>query len=144
TISDNCSSNGNITVTQSPAAGSTQNVGTVNVTLTATDECNNVTSCNFDVDISTTVGIAESTRVEISIYPNPNKGLFKIDLGSFKNQNVSIQIYSLVGAIVYDKKEVETNGTYNLDLQDVEKGVYFVSVKSEEETIIKKIVIMSH
>ena len=52
-----------------------------------------------------------------------------------------------LNAFPSDTVRIEDNisvGTYNLDLQDVEKGVYFVSVKSEEETIIKKIVIMSH
>ncbi len=141
-VNDNCSSIGNITVTQSPAIGSIQNIGTVNVTLTATDECGNASNCNFDVNITTTVGIAESTRVEISIYPNPNQGLFQLDLGSGKNQDVSVRIYSLLGSIVYDEQNIETNGIYNLDLLHVEKGIYYVSIKTEEETIIKKILIM--
>jgi len=141
-ISDNCSSNGNITVTQSPAIGSTQNVGTVNVTLTATDECGNSSNCNFDVDVVTSTGIADNTRVNIAIYPNPSKGLFKIALGSEFDQEVSVKIYNLLGDIVYNKEDVNTNGTYNLDLQHVEKGIYYVSIKGEKQTIIKKIMIM--
>jgi len=141
-IADNCSSNGNITVTQSPAIGSTQNVGTVNVTLTATDECGNSSNCNFDVDVITSTGIADNTRVDIAIYPNPSKGLFKIALGSEFDQEVSVKIYNLLGDVVYNKENVNTNGTYNLDLQHVEKGVYYVSIKGEKQTIIKKIMIM--
>jgi hypothetical protein len=142
TVNDNCSAVGNITVSQSPPIGSTQNVGTLAVTLTATDECGNASNCNFDVNVLINVGIAESTRVEVSIYPNPNNGLFKLDLGSAKNQNVAIKIYSIVGSIVYDNEHLETNAFYNLDLQHVEKGIYYVSIKNEEETIVKKILIM--
>jgi hypothetical protein len=88
------------------------------------------------------VSIAESNRVEISIYPNPNNGLFKLDLGSDKTQSVSIKIYSIVGSIVYDQKAIETNSFYNMDLQHVEKGVYYVSIKTDKETIVKNILIM--
>ena len=51
-VGDNCSSNANISVTQSPAIGSTQTIGTVNITLTATDQCGNSSQCNFDVVIN--------------------------------------------------------------------------------------------
>lgn len=48
TVSDNCSPAGSITVTQSPAVGSTIN-GTSNVTLTATDQAGNTATCTFQV-----------------------------------------------------------------------------------------------
>ncbi len=47
-VSDNCSASNNIVVTQSPAAGSTVS-GAVTVTLTATDQAGNQSSCNFAV-----------------------------------------------------------------------------------------------
>jgi len=143
TISDNCSSNANITVTQSPSAGSTQAIGTVNITLTATDECGNIDSCSFNLDINTTnVGISDNTRVNITIFPNPNKGLFTIDLGTEMNGEVIIQVYNLLGAVVYNESKENANSAYKLDLQHVEKGIYYVSVKGEQKTIIKKIMIM--
>lgn len=49
TFSDNCSLNGNITITQSPIAGSTVNSGTHSITLTATDEQGNSRSCSFNL-----------------------------------------------------------------------------------------------
>jgi citrate lyase gamma subunit len=129
-------------ISQYPAAGTIQNIGLVNVVITAMDECGNTNDCNFDVNITTTVGISESTRVEISIYPNPNRGLFNLDLGSLGNQNFSVKIYSLTGQVVYNKETGNGNNNYNLNLQHVEKGIYFVSIKTETNTIIKKIIIM--
>tara|TARA_B100000809_G_scaffold252894_1_gene288186 strand:- start:603 stop:6143 length:5541 start_codon:yes stop_codon:yes gene_type:complete len=142
TISDNCSSNANITVTQSPAIGSTQAIGIVNVTLTATDECGNTSDCTFDVDITSTVGIADNTRVNISIFPNPNKGLFTIDLGTEMNGDVTIQVYNLLGEVVYNEYKKDSNTAYKLNLQHVDKGIYYVSIKSEKSFITKKIMIM--
>ncbi|MEN9639722.1 MAG: hypothetical protein RLZZ262_1591, partial [Bacteroidota bacterium] len=50
TKSDNCSAAANIIITQSPAVGTTvSGVGTTVVTLTATDEANNTSSCTFNV-----------------------------------------------------------------------------------------------
>ena len=144
TISDNCSSNANITITQSPAIGSTQDVGVVNVTLTATDECGNTSNCSFDLDITNpnTTGIADNTRVNIAIFPNPNKGLFTIDLGSEMKGDVTIQVYNLLGSIVYNETKENKNIAYNLDLQHVEKGIYYLSIKGEQKSIVKKIMIM--
>ena len=142
TVSDNCSSNANITVTQSPAVGSTQNVGTVNVTLTATDECGNTSNCNFDVDITNTTGIVDNTRVNITIFPNPNNGLFTVHLGTEMNGGITIQVYNLLGEIVYNESKENANTAYKLDLQHVEKGIYYVSVKGDDKSIVKKIMIM--
>ena len=142
TISDNCSSNPNIIITQSPAIGSTQNVGTVNITLTATDECGNTSNCNFDVDITNSSGIADNTRVNITIFPNPNKGLFTVDLGTEMRGDITIQVYTLLGEIVYNEAKENAHTAYKLDLQHVEKGIYFVSIKGDEKSIVKKIMIM--
>ncbi|MDX1651071.1 MAG: HYR domain-containing protein [Brumimicrobium sp.] len=56
TSSDNCSSNANITVTQSPAPGTLlSGVGTIQtVTLTAEDEAGNTSNCTFDVTLTDT------------------------------------------------------------------------------------------
>ncbi|MCB9204173.1 MAG: HYR domain-containing protein [Flavobacteriales bacterium] len=47
TTGDNC--DGNVTVTQAPLATTTQS-GTTTVTLTATDDAGNISTCTFDVD----------------------------------------------------------------------------------------------
>ncbi|PHI20414.1 hypothetical protein CEQ90_08110 [Lewinellaceae bacterium SD302] len=56
-ISDNCTEEGSLTVTQSPAAGSTlSEAGTITeITLTVTDENNNATSCTFEVTLIDTI-----------------------------------------------------------------------------------------
>lgn len=48
--SDNCS--GSVTITQSPTANSTLNVGSTTVTLTATDGAGNTATCTVNVDVT--------------------------------------------------------------------------------------------
>ncbi|MBX7095033.1 MAG: HYR domain-containing protein, partial [Flavobacteriales bacterium] len=55
TVTDNCSSGGNITITQSPAAGTAVGLGTTVVTLTASDANGNNVSCTFNVVVSDNV-----------------------------------------------------------------------------------------
>ncbi len=51
-VSDSCSNLSSIIVTQSPPAGETfDGVGTYEITLTATDESDNSTTCTFEVEV---------------------------------------------------------------------------------------------
>lgn len=51
TVTDNCNLAAAITITQSPAVGSTLPIGPTTVTLTATDMNGNATSCTFDITV---------------------------------------------------------------------------------------------
>lgn len=53
-VSDNCSTAGNITISQSPASG-TQITSSANVTMTATDEAGNESTCQFTVSLQDTM-----------------------------------------------------------------------------------------
>jgi VCBS repeat-containing protein len=69
TVSDNCTSAANITITQSPAPGTIVNgTGTTTVTLTATDASGNSSSCSF------TVTRVDQTAPVLSCQPNKTIG----------------------------------------------------------------------
>ncbi len=57
TISDNCSATGDLTITQSPAAGTALAPGTHTITITAVDECGNSNSCSIVLTIINDNGI---------------------------------------------------------------------------------------
>ena len=98
-------------------------------------------NCNFDVEITKSTGIADNTRVKISIFPNPNKGLFIIDLGTEMKGNITIQVYNFLGAVVYNEAIENADSACKLDLQHVETGIYYVSIKGKQKYIVKKIMI---
>ena len=93
--------------------------------------CNNYETC--------TVGLNEETReVFINIFPNPNNGLFTIDLTEIQPNSV-IEIYSALGVLV--KKQVVISGKSTLNLQNEANGLYFIYVISGEKAIkVSKIV----
>tara|TARA_B100000508_G_scaffold141092_1_gene146422 strand:+ start:82050 stop:86534 length:4485 start_codon:yes stop_codon:yes gene_type:complete len=52
TISDNCSANGDLIISQNPTAGTSLTAGTYSVDVTAEDECGNINSCTVTVTVT--------------------------------------------------------------------------------------------
>ena len=83
-----------------------------------TTECITVTTTRIDLISSNGV----------SIYPNPNKGLVNIDLGTLTN--VSITIRAADGRLIYQEAKV-SDGIHQVQI-DAENGVYFIQLQTED------------
>jgi len=75
------------------------------------------------------VGIYEQ-YIAISVYPNPNFGVFTVDL----NQLNEIEIFNHIGQAIDFSKNGNT-----ITLNQANKGVYFVKMSTLSETYITKI-----
>jgi PKD repeat protein len=72
-------------------------------------------------------GIKElSTNSNLSIYPNPNKGMFTI-AGKSNTQIAAVQVMDVVGKTVYNKTTQASE--LQVDLTDLNKGLYMVIIK---------------
>jgi hypothetical protein len=70
----------------------------------------------------------------VDIYPNPTKGLLHIE----SNENfekISVSIFNLFGAKIY-----EIENTYNLDLNNLSSGTYFLRIDLNGELETHKII----
>ena len=100
---------------------------------------------NFDeqtILVDDCTGITEFGDQAMKLYPNPTSGIFEIELnyqGDFK-----VQVYSIVGVQVYEL-ETTASGYYqqSIDLSALESGVYFVALKTNDETIVKKLKLLN-
>ncbi len=79
---------------------------------------------------------------EFVIYPNPSSGRFKIDMKLRKENELSVRIFGIYNNNLIDVKSVNGSDEYNLeyDLQ-LGTGVYIVLVETENERLVKKIVV---
>jgi hypothetical protein len=112
--------------------------------------CNSVGNVVYVIDYNnhsvrkiswiSTVGVPEIKNNELtfSLYPNPNHGSFKIDLNSEKKADV--EIYGVDGKCVHSKKEI--NSAETIQLKQLEAGIYFLKVYSENNFVVKKFVIL--
>ncbi len=73
--------------------------------------------------------LKKTQEVPFTIYPNPNSGLFTIELSEKTTGELRIQLTDLTGRVVFSSGYNEIN-TYliGVDLSGLSKGVYLCSV----------------
>ena len=80
-----------------------------------------------------TIGIAEQTKLEVSVFPNPAINYLQINNPAGTKANVSI--YDVTGRKVLEQMLVNT--TTSLDLADLHSGLYIYSIIDENKKAIK-------
>jgi Secretion system C-terminal sorting domain len=76
---------------------------------------------------------------KVSIYPNPSKGIFTLGIGNSIPKN--IEVTDVTGKIILSKNNFQNSSSeVALDLSSVSKGVYFVKIATDEQTVTKKII----
>jgi hypothetical protein len=79
---------------------------------------------------------------KINIYPNPATDKINISLNLNTNSDIEITLFNSIGNNVFttllkDKKQV----IKTIDVENMNKGIYFLEIKSESNKTIKKIII---
>jgi len=74
------------------------------------------------------------------IYPNPTNGEFNIKLNSEIPLETEISIFSINGSKIFENKYYQTN-EIKINNLHLEKGVYFVKIKTDEFAKTKKLII---
>jgi Secretion system C-terminal sorting domain len=113
---------------------STPNTYTVYYTTNGT--CPSTDSTTIIVTICTGLN-PNNTQNELSIYPNPSKGSFMVNLKSF-DENTTLNILDILGKEVISKTITSTSTLVNITNK---KGVYFLKIQSKKGTTVKKIII---
>jgi hypothetical protein len=79
------------------------------------------------------VSIASNDDTNISVYPNPFTNSITVDVVS----NSKISVFNNQGQLVYNQSLV--NSKNNIDLSELSVGFYTVVIKTETQTLIKKL-----
>ncbi|MCX6226583.1 MAG: thiol protease/hemagglutinin PrtT [Bacteroidia bacterium] len=87
-------------------------------------------------------GIAEEEINNlIKVYPNPVKDYLTIDLNEFNGILNQINLFNIHGQIVVSKKSNMQETTFNLMLNSLSDGIYFLQFQTNVGVITRKIVI---
>jgi hypothetical protein len=78
-----------------------------------------------------------STTNDFKIYPNPSNGEFNISFDNLKG-DYSIEIYSLIGQKVFEKKNTQTT---TIAVSNLQKGTYWVRITKDSKSKTEKIII---
>ena len=96
---------------------------------------------NFDPN--SVVGINEiDNNTSFSVYPNPSKGDFNINLNSQKAEMLTLTVNNIVGQTVMTK-QVRVAGQTNetISLAGFDKGVYFLTIDNNKEKQTVKLIV---
>lgn len=75
------------------------------------------------------VGVAEVTTNDFSVYPNPTQGLLQIELGSKVTGAVQFRLLDMSGRVVMDQPLLMNGGIRNsVDLRGLQSGNYMVQL----------------
>jgi regulation of enolase protein 1 (concanavalin A-like superfamily) len=84
------------------------------------------------------------TPHSFEVYPNPTDGKLNVDLSQYKGSSVRMELYSVAGKLLQftEIEEVQTI-LEQLDISNLQNGVYLVKVKSEGWFDITKRVVLA-
>jgi PKD repeat protein len=97
----------------------------------------------FNLTVNTCVGFGEySDDLNLSIYPNPASTVLNINLTGI-SESVEFTLLNYQGSQVYNQKIGQLNGfvSHQLNIDEYASGIYYLRLKSNDETIIRKVVI---
>ena len=84
-------------------------------------------------------------QLAVTLYPNPGKGMFYIDLNqhSASNLPMSIDVYDLIGKQLVHQEMLIRSGktTVSLDLSLQEKGMYVLLLKFSDQVLHREIIL---
>jgi hypothetical protein len=89
------------------------------------------------------VGINETNEAinRFNVSPNPSNGQFKVQIDA-ENARFNLSVRNMIGQVVYNE-DISVNNTLtkNIDLSNLDKGIYFVSLENGVNREVQKAVI---
>jgi len=94
---------------------------------------------------SATVGLPDwenTDEIDVEIYPNPSHGIFSIAM-SYWPEKLKIELMDVNGQLIreFEPANFPVRGTYQFNMSELPKGVYFVRLTATGFMEMKKIVI---
>ena len=92
----------------------------------------------LEVTYTTTLGLEDNSLSQVSIYPNPVKHNLVIKTPSGLNID-KIRLFNLLGQQIIEMAP-NTNGNPEVDLSELQSGVYLVELSSNNQTVVRRII----
>jgi hypothetical protein len=93
---------------------------------------------NLDLDdtqINYRLGKDGYKSTSINVYPNPSAGSFQFQYVLSEDEIATIEVYDMLGKIVYTKSLTATNSTHSIILKNCENGLYNLRLVSSNGSV---------
>ncbi len=91
------------------------------------------------ISVDRTMGVDAVSESAISVYPNPVKGSCYVTIGAL-NGEVKTELYNEVGKVVSSKLSDALSGRQEIDMSNLNPGIYFVKVSSGGKSFLRKVI----
>ena len=121
--------------------GSATGSALVNCVVSSGDACNAIGISNLVSITISSAGVTQSgaSNSEMKLLPNPNKGIFTMNLQSGYDEPVNVVITNILGEKV---KELNTNTNNTIEVTlDQHAGIYFLSATTDHGKYIAKVMV---
>ncbi|MCK5846466.1 MAG: T9SS type A sorting domain-containing protein, partial [Bacteroidales bacterium] len=86
----------------------------------------------------------QNSDIPITIFPNPNNGIFTLEIGDIGNSDLQLSIINTIGSEVYNSKfSVYGKTAKQIDLKGLARGVYFIRLKTSKGIVYRGKVIIN-
>ncbi len=106
--------------------------------------CNSERASVTATDTCAIIGINELfANGGISIYPNPNNGMFSVSFDAADQDNYLVEVLNPLGQVVYSEKLLSFSGKYKNDIElgKKAKGIYMLRVSNSKKNSVKKVAV---
>lgn len=86
------------------------------------------------------LGLLDELSEDLSIYPNPTKGRFTVDLGQASSSAISATIYSIGGQVMSLENVKLKSKTSSFDISELPNGVYVIVLTTNEGVLQRQMV----
>lgn len=97
-----------------------------------------LTICSANPPLS----IDDNQLLDFSMYPNPTKGSFTIQMSQTLSEKINVGVYDMSGRLVFDRNYA-SNGSLEetITLNSLQSGVYLVAVTDGTRKEVKKLIV---
>jgi hypothetical protein len=114
------------------------NMGTIVVLVSDANGCYG----SDTVIVDFILGVPAIQKASVKIYPNPAADYLNIEMKQFNGQDINVIITDMAGKTVYNKSMVVNgNQASTIDVSQFPSGTYFVQIQTEDQKVVKHIVI---
>jgi hypothetical protein len=136
---DNCTDPVTI-LSQDPLPGTPLSDGTYTITMTATDEYGNTSTCTFELTVESVIGISENSLDKgLALYPNPADNVVNL----VNKTDISLEkmmIYDINGKLVSQTDLRAMQGVKAVDVSSLASGVYMVQIIGDSASTVKRLI----
>jgi hypothetical protein len=109
---------------------------TYSVEVSNAVNCSNTDTMVLFIDPCLGIPNYDKKDISVTLYPNPNKGVFNIEITTKENKNILLDVFNSQGKlIVNDKFSTVGNYQQKVDLRMLAKGIYYVRLLSDHQVI---------